>query len=83
MVVKLLHFWKQYDPNDVTDEGILMEVKSLQFEKQYSSTEVIESGISMEVKLLQQPYLEVIDYQLFAFNTVEKWIGSYLWVHGK
>ena len=31
MVVKLLHFWKQYDPNDVTDEGILMEVKSLQF----------------------------------------------------
>ena len=32
MVVKLLHFWKQYDPNDVTDEGILMEVKSLQFE---------------------------------------------------
>lgn len=31
MVVKLLHFWKQYDPNDVTDEGILMEVKSLQW----------------------------------------------------
>ena len=49
MVVKLLHFWKQYDPNDVTDEGILMEVKSLQFE-----------------------YLEVIDSQLFAVNTVEK-----------
>ena len=35
MVVKLLHFWKQYDPNDVTDEGILMEVKSLQFEYLY------------------------------------------------
>ena len=28
-------------------------------------------------------YLEVIDYQLFAVNTVEKWIGFYLWVHGK
>ena len=28
-------------------------------------------------------YLEVIDYQLFAVNTVEKWIGSYLWVYGK
>ena len=60
MVVKLLHFWKQYDPNDVTDEGILMEVKSLQF-----------------------AYLEVIDYQLFVVNTVEKWIGFYLWVYGK
>lgn len=28
-------------------------------------------------------YLEVIDYQLFAVNTVEKWIGSYLWVYRK
>ena len=35
MVVKLLHFWKQYDPNDVTDEGILMEVKSLQYQYLY------------------------------------------------
>ena len=66
MVVKLLHFWKQYDPNDVTDEGILMEVKSLQFEKQYSSTEVIESGISMEVKPLQLPYLLLVDYQYYT-----------------
>lgn len=32
MVVKLLHFWKQYDPNDVTDEGILMEVKPLHWQ---------------------------------------------------
>ncbi len=28
-------------------------------------------------------YLEVVDYQLFAVNTVEKWIGCYLWVYGK
>ena len=28
-------------------------------------------------------YLEVTDYQLFAVNTVEKWIGFYLWVYGK
>ena len=66
MVVKLLHFWKQYDPNDVIDEGILMEVKSLQFEKQYSSTEVIESGISMEVKPLQSEYLLLVDYQYYT-----------------
>ena len=25
----------------------------------------------------------MIDYQLFAVNTVEKWIGCYLWVYGK
>ena len=66
MVVKLLHFWKQYDPNDVTDEGILMEVKSLQFEKQYSSTEVIESGISMEVKPLQPSKVLLVDYQYYT-----------------
>ena len=33
--------------------------------------------------IIHLSYLEVIDYQLFAFNTVEKWIGSYLWVYGK
>ena len=66
MVVKLLHFWKQYDPNDVTEEGILMEVKPLQFEKQYSSTEVIESGISIKVKPLQSEYLLSVDYQYYT-----------------
>ena len=51
--------------------------------KQFSPNEVTDEGIMIDVKLLQSAYLEVIDYQLFAFNTVEKWIGSYLWVHGK
>lgn len=36
-----------------------------------------------EVRPLQPEYLEVIDYQLFVVNTVEKWIGFYLWVYGK
>ena len=36
-----------------------------------------------EVRLMQNLYLEVIDSQLFAVNTVEKWIGFYLWVNGK
>lgn len=67
MVVKLLQQKKQYDPNDVTEEGILMEVKPLQFEKQYSSTEVIESGISIKVKPLQEAYLQVFYYQLFTY----------------
>ena len=31
----------------------------------------------------QFKYLEVIDYQLFAVNTVEKRIGYYLWGYGK
>ena len=35
------------------------------------------------LQLIQDFYLEVIDYQLFAVNTVEKWIGSYLWIYGK
>ena len=33
--------------------------------------------------MIQYSYLEVIDYQLFVVNTVEKWIGCYLWVYGK
>ena len=43
----------------------------------------IVASITMEVKRGQDQYLEVIDYQLFVVNTVEKWIGFYLWVHGK
>ena len=46
-----------------------------------------ELATHIEIKPLDsnvyRRYLEVIDYQLFAFNTVEKWIGSYLWVYGK
>ena len=38
--------------------------------KQFSPNEVTDEGIMIDVKLLQQSYLEVIDYQLFAVNTV-------------
>ena len=51
--------------------------------KQFSPNEVTDEGIMIDVKLLQQSYLEVIDYQLFAVNTVEKRIGYYLWGYGK
>ena len=51
--------------------------------KQFSPNEVTDEGIMIDVKLLQPEYLEVIDYQLFVVNTVEKWIGCYLWVYGK
>ena len=40
-------------------------------------------GMTTSAKDLQFAYLEVIDYQLFVVNTVEKWIGCYLWVYGK
>ena len=43
----------------------------------------IVASITMEVKRGQPQYLEVIDYQLFAVNTVEKRIGYYLWGYGK
>ena len=42
-----------------------------------------EFPIVTDDKAVHPLYLEVIDYQLFAVNTVEKWIGSYLWVYGK
>ena len=49
MLLRLKLHMKQFSPNEVTDEGIMIDVKLLQFE-----------------------YLEVIDSQLFAVNTVEK-----------
>mgnify|MGYP001633064521 FL=1 len=81
--VKLLQPEKQYSPNEVTDEGIMIDVKLLQSSKHILPNELTNEGISMDVKPLQSAYLEVIDYQLFAVNTVEKWIGSYLWIYGK
>ena len=74
---------KQSEPKEVTGEGMVIEVKPLQPLKHQTPNEVTEEGMVMEVKLLQPPYLEVIDYQLFVVNTVEKWIGCYLWVYGK
>ena len=58
-------------------------MRPLQSENVLSSIFDTEFGIVTDVKLLQSVYLEVIDYQLFAVNTVEKWIGFYLWVYGK
>ena len=60
-----------------------MDVREEQSLKQYSPKLVTEDGILMDVREEQKEYLEVIDSQLFAVNTVEKWIGSYLWVYGK
>ena len=51
--------------------------------KQFSPNEVTDEGIMIDVKLLQPEYLEVIDSQLFAVNTVERWIECYLWIYGK
>ena len=67
----------------VTEFGIVTDVKPLQPEKAEPPILVKEFGIVIDVKLLQVSYLEVIDYQLFVVNTVEKWIGCYLWVYGK
>ena len=61
----------------------MIDVKLLQSSKHILPNELTNEGISMDVKPLQSSYLEVIDYQLFVVNTVEKWIGFYLWVYGK
>ena len=62
---------------------MVIDVKPLQPAKVIAPILVTEFGMVIDVKPLQELYLEVIDYQLFAVNTVEKWIGFYLWVHGK
>ena len=61
----------------------MTEVRLLQESKAPFPILVTELGIVTEVRPLQEAYLEVIDYQLFVVNTVEKWIGCYLWVYGK
>ena len=55
-------------------------LRDLQPSKQKSPKLVTEDGMVIDVRKEQPEYLEVIDYQLFAVNTVEKWIGYYLWV---
>ena len=60
-----------------------MDVREEQPQKQEVPKLVTEDGILMDVREEQYAYLEVVDYQLFAVNTVEKWIGCYLWVYGK
>lgn len=51
--------------------------------RRFQTTKAWELAKAIEDNDLQEMYLEVIDSQLFAVNTVEKWIGFYLWVHGK
>ena len=58
-------------------------MRPMQLEKAQPPILVTELGIVTEVRPVQPEYLEVIDYQLFVVNTVEKWIGCYLWVYGK
>ena len=70
-------------PINVMPLGMVTEVKPPQPENVELSILLILGGMVTEVKPLQLKYLEVIDYQLFVVNTVEKWIGFYLWVHGK
>ena len=81
--VKPLHPWKAYSPIDVTLSGMVTDVKLLQPRKASYPIDMTLSGMVTDIKPLQFWYLEVIDYQLFVVNTVEKWIGCYLWVYGK
>ena len=67
MLLRLKLHMKQFSPNEVTDEGILIDVKLLQPEKQYSPNEVTDEGILIDVKLLHSLYLQVFYYQLFTY----------------
>ena len=50
----------------------MIDVKLLQPEKASPPILVTEFGIVIDVKMMQIEYLEVIDYQLFVVDTVEK-----------
>ena len=66
MLLRLKLHMKQFSPNEVTDEGIMIDVKLLQPEKQYSPNEVTDEGILIDVKLLQVWYLLLVDYQYYT-----------------
>ena len=53
--VKPLQRPKQFAPNEVTEEGMVIEVKLLQPQKHQSPKEVTEEGMVIEVKPLQPP----------------------------
>ena len=67
-------------PMLVTLLGIVIEMREEHPEKARSPMLLTLLGIVIEMREEQYRYLEVIDYQLFAVNTAEKWIGFYLWV---
>ena len=55
-----------------TPEGIFTDFKFRQSKKTPSPKTVTDSGITISVNDSHSLYLEVIDSQLFAVNTVEK-----------
>ena len=44
---------KQWSPNEVTDEGMVIEVKPLQLRKQDLPNDVTDEGMVIDVKPLQ------------------------------
>ena len=55
----------------------------LPFNSRLGSVSSVKVAKFSAVSELQLKYLEITDYQLFAVNTVERWIGFYLKVYGK
>ena len=66
MLLRLKLHMKQFSPNEVTDEGILIDVKLLQSSKHILPNELTNEGISMDVKPLQSAYLLLVDYQYYT-----------------
>ena len=66
MAVKLLQYAKQASPNEIIDEGSVMEVKLLQYPKHDHPRNFIDEGSVIEVKLIQKKYLLLVDYQYYT-----------------
>ena len=70
--VKLEQSEKADSPIEVTPSGMVIEVKLEQYAKVASPIEVTPLGMVTEVKLEHPQNLQVVLYQQFAYQTVEK-----------
>ena len=80
MLVSDLHLRNAQSPILVTLSGMLILARDSHLKKVVSPMLVTLFGMLILVSELQPQYLEVVDYQLFAVDMVDKWIGYCLWV---
>ena len=59
-----------------------IDVRELQLTNVPYSILVIPSGMSIDSRELQPSYVDIIGYQLFVVNTVEKWM-CFLLAYGR
>ena len=79
-LLRIMQLEKTSSPIVTKDLGNVIVFRLTQYLKALFPILLTLFPMVIEERDLQTSYLEVIDSQLFAVNTVEKWIGCYLWV---